>query len=82
MEIIETYPGKATGDDLIRHGYAEKHPHEITVRFNRTPEQLRADTTDHDLYNIVYLATHTSVSTPFSALLYLVSVLYIVLSLH
>lgn len=53
MEIIETYPGKATGDDLIRHGYAEKHPHEITVRFNRTPEQLRADTTDHDLYNIV-----------------------------
>lgn len=53
MIIVEKYPGRAIGDDLIRHSYAEKHPHEIEVRFDLTPEQLRADTTDHDLYNIV-----------------------------
>lgn len=53
MEINKTYPGRARGDDLIRHGYAEKHPHEIKICFDLTPKQLKTDTVDHALYNIV-----------------------------
>lgn len=53
MKIFETQPDKAVSDDLIHHGYAEKHPHEITVCFSFTKEQLGTNTVDYDLYNTV-----------------------------
>lgn len=50
MKLIEKQNIHAVADDLIRHGYAERQPHEITVEFELTQAEFAPSEGHYDLY--------------------------------